>query len=376
MKFEISRTLLDNTLQSVSKGLSNKTPLPILMGIQLIAKDNLLTFITTNKEISVRVILESSDNLDIIEDGSCVVPGKYFVDIVKRIEGEKVEVTLFDQTTIKILSKNSDFTLRAYEKNNFPNTNFDLNTQPIVLKSKELKQIVKQTYFACASTEERIILTSINLTIKDDQLTVIATDSFRLARRTSSISSDFNSKIQINIPCKSLEEFSKILNDYNEDVNVYISNNQVLFKVANLSFMSRLVEGTYPDTSSLIPNDFLLSIKLNREELISVVNRASLFIDSENISFVKFSLSKNSNNIEISSNSTEIGRVVENLKPIEVSENQDFQIAFSTKYLMDALKAFETQDVIMYFRGEIRPAIITSESNVELKQLLIPVRTF
>ena len=376
MKFEISRTLLDNTLQSVSKGLSNKTPLPILMGIQITAKDNLLTFITTNKEISVRVILETSDDLEIIENGSCVVPGKYFVDIVKRIEGEKVEVALFDETTIKIFSKNSDFTLRAFEKNNFPNTNFNLNTQPIVLKSKELKQIVKQTSFACSSTEERIILTSINLTIKDNQLTVIATDSFRLARRTSSISSDFNSKIQINIPCKSLEEFSKILNDYNEDVNVYISNNQVLFKVANLSFMSRLVEGSYPDTSSLIPNDFLLSIKLNREELISVVNRASLFIDSENISFVKFSLSKNSNNIEISSNSTEIGRVVESLTPIEVSEEQDFQIAFSTKYLMDALKAFETQEIIMYFRGEIRPAIITSESNVELKQLLIPVRTF
>lgn len=376
MKFEISRTLLDNTLQSVSKGLSNKTPLPILMGIQIIAKDNLLTFITTNKEISVRVVLESSDDLEIIEDGSCVVPGKYFVDIVKRIEGTKVEFALFDETTIKIYSKNSDFTLRAYEKNNFPNTNFDLNTQPIILKSKDLKQIVKQTSFACSTSEERIILTSINLTIKDNQLTVIATDSFRLARRTSSISSDFNSKIQINIPCKSLEEFSKILNDYTEDVKVFISNNQVLFKVANLSFMSRLVEGSYPDTSSLIPNDFLLSIKLNREELIAVVNRASLFIDSENISFVKFSLSKNSNNIEISSNSTEIGRVVESLKPIEVSEEQDFQIAFSTKYLMDALKAFETQEVIMYFRGEIRPAIITSDSNVELKQLLIPVRTF
>mgnify|MGYP003288766267 FL=1 len=376
MKFEISRTLLDNTLQSVSKGLSNKTPLPILMGIQIIAKDNALTFITTNKEISVRVILDRSENLEIIEDGSCVVPGKYFVDIVKRIEGEKVEFVLVDETTIKIYSKNSDFTLRAYEKSNFPNTNFDLKSQPIVLKSKELKQIVKQTAFACSTSEERIILTSINLTIKDNQLTVIATDSFRLARRTSSISSDFNSKIQINIPCKSLEEFSKILNDYNEDVNVYLSNNQILFKISNLSFMSRLVEGSYPDTSSLIPNDFLLSIKLNREELISVVNRASLFIDSENISFVKFSLTKNSNNIEISSNSTEIGRVVESLKPLEVSEDQDFQIAFSTKYLMDALKAFETQDVVMYFRGEIKPAIITSENNTELKQLLIPVRTF
>ena len=85
---------------------------------------------------------------------------------------------------------------------------------------------------------------------------------------------------------------------------------------------------------------------------------------------------KNSDQIEISSNSTEIGRVVESLKPIEVSEQQDFQIAFSTKYLMDALKAFETKEIVMYFRGEIRPAIITSEANTELKQLLIPVRTF
>ena len=376
MKFEISRTLLDSTLQNVSKGLSNKTPLPILMGIQITAKDKQLTFITTNKEISVRVILDESDDLTILENGTCVVPGKYFVDIVKRIEGSKVEFALFDATTIKIYSKNSDFTLRAYDKHNFPATNFDLNTQPIVLKSKELKQIVKQTAFACSTSEERIILTSVNLTIKDNDLTVITTDSFRLARRNSKLSSSFNSKIQINIPRKSLEEFSKILNDNSEDVNVYISNTQVLFKIDNLSFMSRLVEGSYPDTSSLIPNDFLLSIKLNREELISVVNRASLFIDSENISFVKFSLTRDSENMEISSNSTEIGRVVENLKPVEISENQDFQIAFSTKYLMDALKSFETKEIMMYFRGEIKPAIITSEDNPELKQLLIPVRTF
>ena len=324
----------------------------------------------------MRVILDESEDLTILENGTCVVPGKYFVDIVKRIEGNKVEFALFDATTIKIYSKNSDFTLRAYDKHNFPVTNFDLNTQPIVLKSKELKQIVKQTAFACSSSEERIILTSVNITIKDNDLTVIATDSFRLARRNSKISSSFNSKIQINIPCKSLEEFSKILNDNSADVNVYISNTQVLFKIDNLSFMSRLVEGSYPDTSSLIPNDFLLSIKLNREELIAVVNRASLFIDSENISFVKFSLTRDSENMEISSNSTEIGRVVENLKPVEISENQDFQIAFSTKYLMDALKSFETKEIMMYFRGEIKPAIITSEDNPELKQLLIPVRTF
>ena len=139
--------------------------------------------------------------------------------------------------------------------------------------------------------------------------------------------------------------------------------------------MSRLVEGTYPDTSNLIPMDFLLSIKMNREELISVVNRASLFIDSENISFVKFSLSKNSDCIEISSNSTEIGRVVESLKPIQVSEQQDFQIAFSTKFLMDALKAAPAEKLRLEFTSGVAPCVILpAEGEENFVYMVLPVR--
>ncbi len=377
MKFEIKRTLLDTTLQNVSKGLSNKTPMPILMGIQIIAKNDTLTFITTNKEISIKVVLEADkENLIIYEDGSCVAPGKYFVDIVKRIEGENVEFTLFDETTIKIISKSSDFTLVAYEKNNFPITNFDTKTTPITLNQKELKQMIKQTSFACATSENRISLTSININIKDDQLIMTATDSFRLAKRTTILQENTQDRIQINVPCKALEELSKIITDQNEEIKLFISNNQALFKVKNISFLTRLVEGNYPDTTNLIPRNFLLSIKLNKENLISVVDRASLFIDSENMSFVKFSLSAANNNIEISSNSTEIGRVVENIIPLEVSEKQDFQIAFSTKYLLEALKAFETDEISMYFSGEIKATVITSEKFTNLKQLLLPVRIF
>lgn len=377
MKFEIERSLLDSTLQTAAKGLSNKTPMPILMGILITAKDDKLTFITTNREISIKVVLEANnENLVIIEEGSCVVPGKYFVDIVKKIEGEFVEFTLFDETTIKIISKNSDFTLVAYEKNNFPVTNFDTKSSPITLNGKELRQMIRQTSFACATTETRISLTSINININDDQLIMTATDSFRLARRVTKLQDNIPNRLQINVPCKSLEEFSRIITDQNDDIKLYISNNQALFKVNNISFLTRLVEGSYPDTTNLIPKNFILSIKLDKENLISIVDRASLFIDSENMSFVKFSLTANSNKIEISSNSTEIGRVVETIIPLNVSDNQDFQIAFSTKYLLEALKAFETNEISMYFSGEIKGTVITSEQFVDLKQLLLPVRIF
>lgn len=376
MKFEIKRSLLETSLQNVSKGLSNKTPMPILMGIQIIAKNDILTFITTNKEISIKVVLDVSEDLIILEEGSCVVPGKYFVDIVKRIEGEFIEFTLFDESTVKIISKRSDFTLIALEKHNFPVTNFDTKVEPISLNSKELKQMIKQTSFACATTENRISLTSINLNIKDNELTMIATDSFRLARRNTKLENTISNRIQLNVPCKSMEELSKIIADANEEINLYVSNNQALFKLKNISFMTRLVEGSYPDTSSLIPRNFLLSIKFNKENLISIVDRASLFIDSENMSFVKMSVSANSDNIEISSNSTEIGRVVETISPLEINDKADFQIAFSTKYLLEALKSFETDEVSLYFSGEIKPTVITSEKQTELKQLLLPVRIF
>lgn len=375
MKFEIARQLLDTTLQNVSKGLSTKTPLPVLMGIQIIAKNNKLVFVTTNKEISVQVILDASENLIVYEEGSCVVPGKYFLDIVKKIEGERVEFTLFDEVTIKIISKNSDFTLVAYDKRNFPRTSFDPIGSSLRISCKELKQIVKQTSFACATTENRVILTSINFLIKDQLVTIIATDSFRLAKKTFHLE-ESRQLIQMNIPCKSIEEFIKIIPDSNEEVELFISNNHALFKYNNLSFLSRLVEGLYPNTSNLFRKEYMLTAKFNRQELISAVDRASLFTDIDNLNLVKLNFKGDGKNVEIASNSTEVGRVLETVTALEISQNIQFQIAFSAKYLLDAIKAFNSNEITLNFTGEIESAMVSSEQEPDLIQLLIPLKPF
>lgn len=375
MKFQINRNLLDSTLQNVSRGLSNKTPMPILTGVLLNATDDKLILTTTNKEISVQVTLQASKDLLIFETGSCVVPGKYFVEIIKKLDGDQVEVTLFEENTIKIISNKSDFTLIAYDRNNFPVPDFTKKGNSFELKNKVFKQIIRQTSFACATTENRIILTSVNFELKSNQLLVIATDSYRLAKRSLMLENEAEN-IKINIPSKSLEELNKILPENDEIVCITVNPDKILFEYNNIVFMTRLVEGDYPDTSSLLSGKYDFAVTFNRNSLLSSVGRASLFAESDNLSLIKFNFSSNKENIEISSNSTEVGRVVEDILPVNKSKDIDFQIAFSAKYLLDALKSFDTNEVSIHFTGEIKPAIITNEDDDSLNQLLLPVRSF
>lgn len=374
MKFVINRELLLATLQNVSRGLSDKKPMPVLTGIKITVEKQRIVFVTTNKEISIQVILEANNEVTIEETGVCVVPGKYFLEIVKKLEGKDVEFTLFDSTTIKIISDRSDFTLVTYDSSNFPTISFDSTEKPIHLDAQMLKNVIKQTSFAAATSEARIVLTSVNFKFYGNRLEITATDSFRLARKNIEFEDNFDSKI-VNIPSKSLDELSKIIEDSHEDIELMIENQLILFRYRNVTFTSRLVEGVYPDTSSLFPKGQILAIKFNKNELLAAIDRASLFTNSDNLSIVKLSLTKDKT-VEVSSNSTEIGKVVDEIYPLEVSESMDFQIAFSTRNLSEALKSFESQSILIKFTGEIKPAVIVGEKENDLIQLLLPVRVF
>ena len=373
MKFIIERELLLETLQNVSKGLSQKTPMPVLTGIKIEIKENKIIFITTNKEVSVKVELEKSSKVKLLEQGDCVVPGKYFIDIVRKVEGDEVEFTLFEKKSIKIISDRSDFTLVAYDKSNYPLTNFDTKTEAIIFDSKELKQITKQTSFACATTESRIVLTGLNFKAQKGVLNIVSTDSFRLAKRQSKIAD--NVEIQANIPSKALEEFCKIIGDESLFVKLYLENSKAIFEYKNVVFVTRLIEGNYPDTTSLFPKESLFIAEFNKNELINAVDRASLFTSLDNLSIVKFNFSF-SDKVEISSNSSEIGKVVEEISILKPVENINFQIAFSTRFLLEALKSFDKDIVSFAFTGEIKPTIIKEAENEQLTQLLLPVRVF
>lgn len=374
MKFTIAREILLEALNNVSKGLSSKTPMPVLTGIKIETNFDEIIFTTTNREISVQVKLPKNENIDIESEGWCVVPGKYFIDIAKKIEGKNIEFTLFEENTIKILSERSNFTLIALEKNNFPQINFAPLGTPIVLKASVLKQIIRQTAFAAGSSESRITLTGVCLELAENRLKAIATDSYRLAKKETEL--DYNlENTRVNVPSKALEELNKILTDDTEDVKMYIMVNKILFIYKNISFVTRLIEGSYPNTNALFPNESLMAITFDKNSLIAAVDRAALFTNLDNSSIVKFMVTADKV-IQIASNSNEIGKVVDEILPLKNVELMQFQIAFSAKYFLEALKAFDSDAITIKFTGETKSFTLEGDQDRAFIQLILPVRVY
>ena len=374
MKFTIAREILLEALNNVSKGLSSKTPMPVLTGIKIETNFDEIIFTTTNREISVQVKLPKNENIDIESEGWCVEPGKYFIDIAKKIEGKNIEFTLFEENTIKILSERSNFTLIALEKNNFPQINFAPLGTPIVLKASVLKQIIRQTAFAAGSSESRITLTGVCLELAENRLKAIATDSYRLAKKETEL--DYNlENTRVNVPSKALEELNKILTDDTEDVKMYIMVNKILFIYKNISFVTRLIEGSYPNTNALFPNESLMAITFDKNSLIAAVDRAALFTNLDNSSIVKFMVTADKV-IQIASNSNEIGKVVDEILPLKNVELMQFQIAFSAKYFLEALKAFDSNAITIKFTGETKSFTLEGDQDRAFIQLILPVRVY
>jgi DNA polymerase-3 subunit beta len=371
MKFTINRDLLLLNLMNVSRALSTKAPMPILTGIKIEARDNSLFLTASNNEISIQSLIQDRRLLKIEEEGVIVVPGKYFIEIVRKTESKDIDFAVFEENIVKILADRSNFSLNALEKDNFPIISFNDSETVIKMDVGNLRQIIRKTTFATSLSESRVILTGVSFSVDGRKLEVVATDSFRLAKKFMFLENEFF--VSVVIPSKSLDDLNRIVDEVDNMVEMHFSPTKALFKYKNLLFQTRLIDGTFPNTSNLIPTDFLTSVKFNKNELISSIERASLFTNYDVANIIKLTI-HNDKTVEIASTNNEIGAVKEEINLLECSKALDFQIAFSSKYFLDALKSFDSTEVTVHFTGEIKPFIITGEYDVNLTQLILPVR--
>ena len=168
-------------------------------------------------------------------------------------------------------------------------------------------------------------------------------------------------------------EFTKILNSDDDNVELHIFNNKILFKTGNLKFESRLINGTYPNTSNLLPNDSLLVVSTNLSDLYNVIDRVSILTSDKEKNIVTLEIEGNT--LTLKSSSMEIGHVEEKML-ISKNNEENIKISFSSKYMMDALKSFQTENIDLHFVGEIKPILIKSEDDETLTQLVLPIRTY
>lgn len=380
MKFVIQRDRLLASIQDVVKAISSRTAIPILTGMKIEAKEDGITLTGSDSDISIESFIPKEEDgivyVEQIEPGSIVLQAKYFPEIVRKVPMNAVEIESDAQLNVTIRSGSAEFKLNGQDAEEYPQLPKLHSEDSFELPADLLKNVIKETVFAVSTQETRPLLTGVNVKVQEDQLHFVATDSHRLASRQIPVSTNeaalgFQNVV---IPGKSLTELNKILDENQDPVEIRITNNQILFRTKHLYFLSRLLEGNYPDTSRLIPSESKTALQIDTKELLRSIDRASLLAKENRNNVVKL-VTQESGQLEISSNSPEVGRVVEEVTVQEIS-GEELRISFSAKYMMDALKVIESEQVKIEFTGAMRPFLIRPTDDEDLLQLITPVRTY
>ncbi|CAM4319424.1 DNA polymerase III subunit beta [Lacicoccus alkaliphilus] len=377
MKININRQYFIEQLNHCLKAISPRTTLPILTGIKIDVKNDHMILTGSDSEVSIEITvpmeIDNEEVLEIERPGAVVLSGRFFVDIIKKLSGEFVQLETNDSFQTKITAAKSEFNLSGNDPDQYPLLPEVNDEESLVISASVLKDVISQTNFAVSLSETRPVLTGVHWQFDNDEITFTATDSHRLALRKlrgGQFNSDLGNAI---IPGKSLSELNKIINDTDEEVEIHLSQNQVLFSYGNMRFISRLLEGNYPDTSRLFPENYETKVTVNNAEFFHAIDRVSLLAREGGNNVIRMNV--NSSSVELSSNSPEVGTVNEDINTGEV-EGEGLKISFNSKYMMDALRAINNEDVTIEFYGTMRPFTLKSSESDEVVQLILPIRTY
>ena len=375
MKFTIKKEVLMEAINKVSKAISSRNVIPVLAGIKFELTRKKLVLTASDNDITIQTFINCDDEeiIKVKEEGSIIIQGKYISDIVRKLPDKYINIEVVDELKILIYTENSEFNLNGISESEYPNIDLGESKSHIELSPSVLKEIVNQTAFATSIDENKAILNGINFNITGDMLECNATDSYRLARKVIKLDKVSKENQNIVIPSRNLVEFTRIIDDSDEMIEIHIFNNKILFKYQNLLFQSRLINGTYPNTSNLLPKDYLVKLHFNINQFYDVVDRVSILTSDKDKNTV--TLETDGNNLIMKSSSAEIGRVEEKMT-ITKDQDIDVKVSFSSKYMMDALKSFNTETVELHFVGEIKPILLKSSEDESLTQLVLPIRTY
>ncbi len=354
---------LSDAVLKVSKALSVKSANPILEGIKITAKGDTLTLLATDMELTI----EKTIKADVLMEGETVVVGKYFVDFAKKLEKEQVELSRLYDGQLEIKYSDSISELQVFPAENFPKIEKDENGESFSISQADFKSVVEKSAFACSSDDSRPILKGCLFEISEGKLTSVALDGFRMAVVKKDV--DSTGDIKAIIPSRTLQEITRLLDKDDNQIKVYIQNNTLFVEVENTKLISRLIEGEFVKYNHIIPNNFENIVTVNKQTLLSSIERASIVARNDRYNVIKFEVKED---IMTVSAKSEVGNVNENVS-VHL-EGKDITIAFNGKYLVEYLKIINEDFINLNLNTAIDPCIITAVSNDGFLYLVLPVR--
>ena len=366
MKFTCSQQKLSKALNIVSKAVSTKTTIPVLKGIMLHTVENMLILSASDLDLSIEKIM----NVNVMEEGSAVIPAKLFGDIIRKLPNEEIMIEEEENSVICIKTSKSEFKIIGFSSEEFPNLSEEEQNMNIMSFDRDIfKNMVSGTSFAATTDESRGVLTGVLIEIEESCVNMVALDGFRMAVKREFMKNAENKNIIIS--AKILNEINKIISesDGEDDIKISLGQKKAFITVDETNIILRLLEGEFISYRDILPKTCSTTVTISRSEFIESIERASLLAKEGKNNLIRVTIK---NNLLTLTSKSEEGNVREEI--IMEKQGEDLEIGFNSKYMLDALKAIDDEYVKIELNTSITPALIKPVEGDFYEYLVLPVR--
>jgi DNA polymerase-3 subunit beta len=371
MRAVCNTDLFSGKLALVSRGVSARSTIQLLGGILLEAEEEKVRLSATDMEISI----QTSSPARVEEGGRVVIPARIFNDVVRSLRGGEIVLEHdLSEGVVRLSARENEYRIRTYAAEDFPRLpQFD-EAGAFKMSGEALVETVEKVSRSYSRDETRPVLTGILISFEDSRVRMVTTDSYRLSIKETELATTFEGSREAIIPARAMQEVSRIFSGSGEEqVEVALSENQALFRIGDVLFATRLIEGNFPEYRRLLPDAYEREISIRREDLIDSLRRVSLFAQRQTPP-IPVSLTFSKDTVEIMVRSGEVGEARERLP---ATSEDDFHISFNPSYLLDGVSAVDTENVLFRLNESLKPGVVVPETEREepdFSYLIMPMR--
>lgn len=363
MKLQVTQENLNRALGTVARVANARNPLPVLANVLIRADNNRLSIAATNLDIAITQYVGAK----ISNEGSITVPARLMQDFIGTLPGGVIDLNL-DDAQLHISTEQYTSVINGIVADEFPVMPTIAGGSSWTVAAPLLKKALQQVVFAASNDESRPVLTGVLLHTIDDKLYMAATDSYRLAEKDLGPN---KTPVNLLIPATAMQDLLRILGDAEDEVKVTHDDQQVRFQVGDVELVARLLEGKYPDYRKLIPQSFAVTATVKRADFINVTKVSSLFA-RESAGSVTVEVDESTGKLSIRSIASQLG---ENTATATGTMIGSGSITLNSRYLLDALQALTTDEVVFGFNGKLEATLLKDASNATYNHIIMPLKS-